>query len=171
MKYSQPQSDAIRKFRREAITARRAGKNTRCESCGEKRLEALVRGSKPTSCAECKRKMKGQTILDEHHVAGKANSRVTVTIRANDHRAVLSVAQCDWPRPTLENPGGCPLLAASGCIRGFIDTVCYLIDELLRWIAEMLEILSAFLDDRLGPRWWLDTPLAQFARKERDKCR
>src|SRR6266702_1222925 len=123
MKHSQPQPDAIRKFQREEITARRAGTNTRCAWCGETRLEALVRGSKPTRCAECKRKMKGQTIMDKHHVAGRANSRVTVTIRANDHRAVLSVAQCDWPRQTLENPAGCPLLAAAGCIRGFIDTI------------------------------------------------
>jgi hypothetical protein len=76
-------------------------------------------------------------------------SRVTVAIRANDHKAVLSVAQYDWPRRTLENPEGCPLVAAAGCIRGFIDTICYLIDELLRWIAEMLEALSALLEEQL----------------------
>jgi hypothetical protein len=84
---------------------------------------------------------------------------------------VLSVAQYDWPRATLENPEGCPLLVAAGCIRGFIDTICYLIDELLRWIAEMLEMLSTVLDDRLGPQWWLDTPLARFARKDKNVCR
>jgi hypothetical protein len=165
VKHTQTQPDAIRKFQREAKAARRAGKNTRCESCGETRLEALVRGSKPTCCAECKRKMKGQTIMDKHHVAGRANSRVTVAIRANDHKAVLSVAQYDWPRRTLENPEGCPLVAAAGCIRGFIDTICYLIDDLLRWVAEMLEALSALLEEKLGPQWWLNTPVARFARK------
>jgi hypothetical protein len=116
--------------------------------------------------------MKGQTIMDKHHVAGKANSRVTVAIRANDHRAVLSVAQWDWPRRTLENPEGCPLLAAAGCIRGFIDTISHLIADLLRWIAEMLEILSAFLNDRLGPHWWLGTPMSRFSpKKDKNKCR
>lgn len=168
MNHSQP--DATRKFQREAITARRAGKNTRCTSCDETRLEALVTGSKPTRCAECTRKMRGQTIMDKHHVAGRANSPVIAKIRANDHRALLSVAQRDLPCATLENPEGCPLLAAAGCIRGFIDTILYFIDKMLRWIAEMLEALSAFLDERFGPQWWLDTPIAQFARKDKNKC-
>jgi hypothetical protein len=171
MKHSQPQSDAIRKFQREAITARRAGKNTRCTFCGETRLEALVRGSKPTRCAECTRKMKGQTIMDKHHPAGRANSDATVTIPVNAHRAVLSVAQRDWPYETLENPEGCPLIAAAACIRGFIDTISHLIDELLRWIVKMLEALSALLKEKLGPKWWLDTPVSQFARKDKNKCR
>ena len=165
MKRSQSQPDATRKFQREEIAARRAGKNTRCTWCGETRLEALVTRSKPCYCAECRRKMKGQTIVDKHHVAGKANSPVTVVILVNEHRAVLSVAQRDWPRLTLENPYGCPLLAAAACIRGFIDTLYHLIDELLGWIAEMLEALSAFLFDGLGPQWWRNTPIAQFAQK------
>jgi hypothetical protein len=168
MKHSHPQLDAIRKFQREAITARKAGKNTRCVWCGEARLKALVRSSKPTRCAKCNRQMKDQITMDKHHPAGRSNSKVTVTIPVNDHRAVLSVAQYDWPKATLENTDDCPLLAAAACIRGFIDTICYLIDELLRWIAKMLEILSAVLNDRLGPQWWLDTPLAQFARKDKD---
>jgi hypothetical protein len=166
MKYSPSESDPIRTYQRKAVTARRAGKNTHC-ACGETRLEALVTGSKPTCCAECRRTMKGQTIRDNHHVAGRANSSVTVAIPVNDHRAVLSVAQYDWPKATLENTDICPLLAAAACIRGFIDTICYLIDELLRWIAKMLEILSAVLNDRLGPQWWLNTPIAQFAGKDK----
>jgi hypothetical protein len=106
--------------------------------------------------------------MDKHHPAGSANNKVTVTIPVNDHRAVLSVAQYDWPRLTLENPEGCPLLAAAACIRGFIETICYLIEKLLRWIAEMLEILSAFLDEKLGPQWWATTPVSQFAPKDQD---
>lgn len=168
MKLSQPQPDPIRKFQREAKAARRAGKNTRCVECGEARLKALVKGSKPTCCAKCNRKMKGQTTMDKHHPAGRANSKVTVTIPVNDHRAVLSVAQYDWPKATLENPEGCPLIAAAAWIRGFIDTARYLIEELLQHAAGLLEILSTFLDDRLGPQWWLDTPLAQFVRKDKN---
>jgi hypothetical protein len=131
MNYSHSQPDPVRTLQRRAQAARRAGQNTRC-ACGETRLEALVIGSKPACCAECRRKKKGQTVMDNHHVAGKANSSVTVSIPVNDHRAVLSVAQYDWPRTTLENPEGCPLLAAAGCIRGFIDILSYLIDRLLR---------------------------------------
>ena len=164
MKHSQSQPDPIRTFQRKAKAARRAGKNTRC-ACGEARLEALVKGTNPCVCTECSRKMKGHAIMDNHHVGGRANSRVTTPIPANDHRAKLSPAQDGWPSETLENPDGCPLLAAAGCIRGFIDTLSYLIDTLLRWMAEMLETLSLVLADRLGPQWWLDTPLARFARK------
>jgi hypothetical protein len=168
MNHSQPQPDPIRQFQRQAKAARKAGKNTLCKFCGETLLEALVRGSKPTRCAECTRTMKGQTIMDVHHLAGRANSDATLIIRVNHHRGILSVAQYDWPRLTLENPEGCPLLAAAACIRGFIDILCYLIDELLRWIAKMLELLSALLDDRLGPHWWLGTPVSKFAPKDKD---
>ena len=162
MKSMQPQPNPIKAYQRKSTAARRVGKNTRC-TCHEIRIEALVGSS--GICAECQRKRKGHAIRDNHHVAGKANSRVTVAIPANDHRAVLSVAQYDWPKATLENPNFCPLRAAAACIRGFIDTVHYLIDSLLRWIAEMLELLSELLVERLGPDWWFDTPLAQFARK------
>jgi hypothetical protein len=164
MKKSKAPRDPIGALQREAIAARRAGKNARC-ACGETRPEALVKENKPTRCVECTRKMKGQTAVDNHHVAGRANSPGAIAVPANDHKAVLSEAQYDWPRETLENPEGCPLLAAAGCIRGFIETLSYLIDTLLRWVAEMLEVTSAVLADRLGPQWWLDTPLAQFARK------
>lgn len=160
MKQSPP--DPIRKFQRKAVAVRRAGKNAHC-ACGETRVEALVAGG--SLCAACTRTTKGQTTLDDHHVAGRRNSRVTVPVPVNDHRAVLSEAQYDWPKATLENPAGCPLLLAAGCIRGFIDTAFYLIDRLLRWIAEMLELLSAVLVERLGPEWWFDTLLAQFTRE------
>jgi hypothetical protein len=103
--------------------------------------------------------------MDRHHPAGKRNSPITVNVPVNDHRATLSEAQYDWPKATLENSGGCPLRAAAACLRGFIDTICYLIDRLLRWIVEMLELLSEFLIERFGPEWWLDTPIARFARK------
>lgn len=157
-----PSQDPIRAHQREAVAKRRrAEKNMQCE-CGETRVQALVPGK--SLCAACKRKTKGHSTLDNHHVAGRRNSRVTVPIWVNDHRAVLSEAQYDWPKATLENLEGCPLLMASGCIRGFIDTVIYLIDELLRWIAEMLELLSAFLTEKFGTQWWLNTPLAQFTR-------
>jgi hypothetical protein len=104
--------------------------------------------------------------MDHHHVAGRRNSPITVPVPANDHRALLSPAQYDWPRETLENPRGCPLLVTAGLIRGSIDIDSYLIDEFLRPTAHTLEILSAVLVEQLGPQWWRTTPLAEFAPKD-----
>jgi hypothetical protein len=101
--------------------------------------------------------------MDDHHPAGEANNPATVPTPVNDHRANLSVAQYDWPKQTLENPDGCPVLAAAACIRGVVDYLHYLIEKFLAWIPEMLEALSAFLKDEVGPKWWCGTPLAQFA--------
>lgn len=101
--------------------------------------------------------------MDEHHIAGKANSPITVSIPANDHRAELSVAQHEWPKETLENRDGCPLLRGAACIRGFRDTVVYYMSEFMLWIAEMLELLSARLIEAWGRKWWLKTDLERFA--------
>jgi hypothetical protein len=92
-------------------------------------------------------------------------------VPANDHCAVLSVAQYNWPRETLENPDGCPLRAAAACIRGFIDYIYYAIETYLLWIPEMLETLSTFLKDNLGPKWWHNTLLEQFSPKTKRKRR
>ncbi|WP_433973936.1 hypothetical protein [Tunturiibacter lichenicola] len=162
MKNMQPQPNPIKAYQRKSTATRRVGKNNRCR-CGETQIEALI--GRSGICAECLRNKRGHAITDNHHPAGKANCDATVPIPANDHRSVLSAAQYDWPKETLENPEGCPLRAGAGCIRGFIDTICYLIKTLLSWIAEMLELLSALLIERLGPRWWSGTPVAQFARK------
>ena len=99
---------------------------------------------------------------DEHHPFGQANSTVTLEVPVNDHRAQLSVAQYDWPTKTLENPDGSPLLAAAASIRGFIDTVLYLIEKGLHWIADMLEKADAFLVRKFGNKWWTNTPLETF---------
>jgi hypothetical protein len=108
------------------------------------------------------RKQRGKTSMDNHHVAGKANSAVTIPIPVNDHRARLSVDQYDWPKRTLENPDRSPLRAAAACIRGFIDTVRYLIESVLLWVADMLEALDEFLIERLGSKWWLHTGFRKF---------
>ncbi len=158
---NQLQPDPFGTYRRKSTSLRRAGKNTLC-ACGESRIEALIANT--GVCARCQRTRKGQITLDNHHVAGKKNSSVTVSIDVNDHRAILSEAQRAWPKKTLENPDDCPLLAAAGCIRGFVDTVCYLINQLLRWITEMLELLSEFLKQRLGPKWWENTTINQFSK-------
>ena len=103
---------------------------------------------------------------DDHHFAAKANSPVTIPAPVNDHRAELNVAQYDWPKQTRENPDGSPLLAAAACIRGFIDTVLYLIEKGLHWIADMLEKADAFLTQTHGKKWWTGTEIEKFAPRQ-----
>ena len=102
---------------------------------------------------------------DDHHFAGQANSPITVSFPANDHVAELTPAQRDWPRKTLENPDGSPLLAAAASLRGFIDTVLHLMEKGLRWIADLLEKADAFLTQKFGENWWVGTELEKFAPK------
>jgi hypothetical protein len=101
--------------------------------------------------------------MDQHHIGGRANSPITISIPANDHRAELSVLQQDWPKETLENPEGCPLRKGAACIRGFRDTLVHLIDQFLLWVADMLERVSAKLLEECGTRWWLQTDIKEFA--------
>src|SRR4029077_15441007 len=113
-----PQRDPIAAYARSATAARLVG-NGVC-GCGEGRPEALIRNSNPLSCHACKRMKDGTTVLDDHHVAGISNSPVTIPIPVNDHKAQLSADQYDWPKQTLENPSGNPLLAGAAGMRGYV---------------------------------------------------
>lgn len=159
------ETDPIRAAQRKTRAQRRVGLGARCASCGESRPGALIAGTKPMTCTACKRTKNGGSTMDKHHVAGKANSTVTIKVSVNDHRAILSDAQYDWSRETRENPDGCPLRAAAACLRGFIDTIDYLVTSLLHWIVDMLELLSDLLKEKFGPQWWAGTPLAHFSPK------
>ena len=101
--------------------------------------------------------------MDNDHSGGKANNPTTMQVPVNDHRAELNVAQYDWPKETLQNPEACPVVRGAACIRGVVDYLHYLINKFLLWIPEMLENLSAFLSEKLGSKWWVGTPLQQFA--------
>lgn len=158
-KLSQP--DPIASSARKAAARRRLGVDANC-ACGESRVEALIRKADHIACAACIRQVQGKTIMDKHHVAGKANSPVTVSVPVNDHRAQLSIDQYDWPKPTRENPHGSPLVAAAACIRGFVDTIIYLLEKVLSWIAGMLETLDALLTERWGVEWWANTEIQKF---------
>lgn len=153
--------DPIAVDARKATAQRRVGIDARC-ACGETRPEALIRKANDVGCAECVRTKQGKTIMDNHHVAGKANSPVTIPIPVNDHRARLSVDQYDWPKRTRENPNRSPLLAAAACIRGFINTVVYLMESVLSWIAELLETLDEILIEKWGSKWWLNSQWRKF---------
>ena len=154
--------DAIRAHQRKSIAARRVGANAQC-ACGERRPEALISGSNPITCAECQRKRKGQNVMDNHHVAGRANSPITIRLPVNDHRAELSTAQYEWPAHTVENPDASPLLKGAACIRGGAGLIVHIINELLLWIADMLETLDSFLVRTQGRYWWRNTELEKFA--------
>src|SRR5437773_1589222 len=125
-----PQREPGAAYQRKAAAARRFPLGSRCE-CGETRPEAFVPATNPLICAACDRVKRGKSILDKHHVAGRANSALTVSIPVNDHRAELSTAQYDWPENTLANPNASPLLAKAACIRGFVDTNFFLVETLL----------------------------------------
>jgi hypothetical protein len=157
-----PLRDPEAAYLRATTAQRRVGKGARC-ACGETRPLALIQGSEPTICAKCQRLKNGHTVMDKHHPFGEANDpKTTISTPVNDHRADLNEAQRDWPKEVRENPDGSSLLAAAGCVRGFVDTVVYLIEKGLLWVAEMLEKLDQWATEKLGPRYWLNTPLEAF---------
>jgi len=159
-----PQRDPSAAYVRKTIAARRVG-DRRC-ACGERRPEAFIPESDPIICARCQRQKEGKSTMDNHHPAGSANNpKTTIPVPVNDHRAELNTAQADWPKQTLENPDGSPLLAHAGCVRGYVDTDAYLISNVLLSRVEMIEELDKFLVDRLGPKWWLGTGLEKFVPK------
>lgn len=156
------QHDPIAAAKRRSVAARRVGIGNRCASCGEGKPLSLIPESNPTTCEECKRRKKGRRIYDDHHVAGKANHPYTIPVPANDHRAILSEAQYEWPKRTRENSDRGPLLAVAGCIRGCIDTITYLLTKLLSWAADFAEQLDAFLVLHMGPKWWSSHAFVEF---------
>ena len=85
----------------------------------------------------------------------------------NDHRAVLSPAQYEWPQETWDNPFASPILAGAACMRGYCETNDYLVASLLIPKVEMLEALEEFLKKQLGPEWWVGTELERFAPKRK----
>ncbi len=147
------QRDPIGAHQRAVTAERRTGIGAQCE-CGEARPDTLIREGDLVICAACQRKRSGKTEIDQHHVAGEANDPTTIPVPVNDHRADLSVAQQDWPKKTLENPHGSPLLANVARIRGYIDTNRYLGEKLLLPDAEGQEELDSVLTERFGPKWW-----------------
>jgi hypothetical protein len=152
---------------REAMAERCLGENRECVDCGETRVFALERKSDPRLCTESRKRMEGKTTMEKHHIFSRANSEITISISANDHRADLSESQKEWPEQTLRNPDGSPLLRAAAFVRGFVDTLLYLAEKFLLWAAEMLERLNAHLIAKYGPKWWLDMGIEGFQERVR----
>jgi hypothetical protein len=96
----------------------------------------------------------GRTWLEEHHVEGQSNDPFdTILIPGNDHR-LLTGRQALWPRETLRNPDGSPLLTAAAALRGWLDVLWLVIVRTVGWIPVFLERLDAWLREVLGERWW-----------------
>lgn len=152
-------------YRREVIAARRIGKGRKC-ACGESRPEALIPGSNPMICARCDRIAHGRKTDDGHHLFGLANPLI-ISIPVNDHRADLSAAQNDWPRKTLANKHGSPLLVSAAAIRGYGDLMLYLVREHLLSAADILELLDTKLERKHGKRYWKKLKLTAFEPKSK----
>jgi hypothetical protein len=127
---------------RRTVAARRVGENARC-GCGETETFALIDGRKPATCVECDRLKRGKSIMDRHHIAGRNNNPLTISIPANLHR-LLSERQYDWPKQMLENSEGNLLIEIAGKSQGFIDLLDCLLDRCLRPIpAALVRIADA----------------------------
>jgi hypothetical protein len=82
----------------------------------------------------------------------------------NDHVAILTERQREWPDETLRNPDRDPLLKWAACIRGFADTISYLVEQLLLGAACALEVASKYFTESRGRFWWRGTPLEVLAK-------
>jgi hypothetical protein len=157
-----PRVSRIMSQSRKARKARVRGVGAKCKDCGTDDPLVLLK-TRPILCEACKRRRDEKSARDGHHPSAKANSTFTIPVPVNSHRR-LTDAQNNWDPETWRNPTGCPLRAAAGCIQGFIDTCKEMMDAMLAWIVEMLEALSDLLREQLGERWWVGTPLEQWAR-------
>jgi hypothetical protein len=105
-------------------------------------------------CAEHRADASGRSWIEGHHVPGRANDPDDVVFPpANDH-AVLTELQRFWPRETLRNPDGSPLLRAAAALRGWLDVLRLILERTVGWIPSFLEALDAWLEQEIGPRWW-----------------
>jgi hypothetical protein len=161
-----PPRDPWSAYRREVVAERRIGKGRKC-ICGESRPEALIPGTNPVSCAKCDRIRRRRTTNDDHHPFGRANNPLTLSLPVNDHRADLSAAQNDWPRKTLANEHGSPLLASAAAIRGYGDLMLYLAREHLLPAAEILELLDTKLERKHGKNYGKKLKLTTFETKSK----
>ena len=149
-------TDPVKSGTRRAKTQRRAGQGAKCAHCGETRAEMLVRSARPKLCLHCHAFRTGNSATELHHLAGRANSPLTVNVPIKDHRT-LSEAQYEWPPGTLQNADGSPLITLAAQLRGTADFVGELVVTLVNSLAETAEKIDAWLRERHG-RWWEDGP-------------
>jgi hypothetical protein len=127
----------------------------RVEGCDETCPLALTGVEPEILCYEHASILAGRPWLEEHHPPGQHNDQFTVPTPGNEHR-VASELQSLWPRETLRNPDGSPLLRAAAALRGWLNLLWLVMTRTVGWIPAFLEELDAYLRERLGERWWTE---------------
>jgi hypothetical protein len=146
-----------RDLRWEARLRQLGTRTPRCTECPESDPFALTLTSDGLRCYECLALEAGRSWTERQHPAGRRNHLATVLIPGNDHR-VVDDHKHDWPRNTLRNPNGSPLLRAAACLRGWLDTLQLVVDRTVGWIPPFLEQLDHWRTDQLGRGWWQQMP-------------
>jgi hypothetical protein len=120
--------------------------------CAERDPLALVGTDPNIRCYDHDLIARGRPSVVGQHTAGRVNHSVTVPLPGNDHR-VIDPLKGDWPKATRDNPDGSIVLAAAGCLRGWLDTMLVIIDRTCGWIPRLLELLHVWLCLKLGDGW------------------
>ena len=143
----------------ESYYTRIGTRTPRCtvEGCNETDPRALTSVYPTIVCYEHAQLARGRAWVEEDHLSGRHNDSTTAPLPGNDHR-VRSEMQIVWPRETLRNPDGSPLLQAAASLRGWLDVLRLMLERTVGWIPAFLEALDAWLRTRLGGRWWKDFP-------------
>lgn len=146
--------ESCREARLELRQRQLGTREPRCHLCGEEDPFALTGRHPEIVCYECMDGGANRSWVEAHHSAGRHNDDATVSVPGNDHR-VLSDRQLDWPRETLRNPDGSPLLKAAAALRGWLDVLRLTLERTFVWIPPFLEWLDARLRESIGERWWV----------------
>jgi hypothetical protein len=157
---SQPYADPDRDEERlEARLALLGTRSPRCSApgCLERDPFALTGVHPRLMCAEHRNELEGRTWLEKSHTPGRRNDPTDdVPIPANDHSILSHKYQPSWPRETLRNPDGSPLLRAAAALRGWMDVLRLILERTCGWVPSFLERLDSWLRERVGDRWWVD---------------
>ncbi len=158
------QRDSAGAWRRRTRAQRRAGVGAACALCDERRPFALIYGRVPPCCYACDRVAHERPPYEDDHPFLRSNGELTIRVPVNDHRALLSVRQYEWPPETRENPDSDPFLASAARYRGLYNVIEYMLADCLKE-AERLEQLSARMRRKYGPQWWCEAPRSKRGQK------
>jgi hypothetical protein len=143
-----PKDAELRAIARTESRARRLPADAKCDGCqGREALSPRPDGR--ILCYECQLIEAGKAPVEADHVAGRANSPLTVPLPANFHRSVTEFRDRNgvgqWPAAD-----GNPLIAVAHFVAGL---AAYL------WaIATYLKDLAVKHDQDFGSAWWAEAP-------------
>src|SRR5690348_9155987 len=114
------QDENLKRLKRDARRSDKFPAGSACAECGIQDPILLVENTDALLCYEHHEMSKGKSGFEADHFAGKANSKMTLLVPANMNRLNLD-NQHGWPRDTLRNPEGNPLLKAEAIVRGWVS--------------------------------------------------